>query len=105
MVPSKIANGLIDTGASVSCIDDSIAKELDLTAHDIVTVCTPSEIFSQPVYDLGFSLPNLTKVTFAIQALGAVLTSQPYDALIGRDLLALCTLIYNGWDNSYQLHI
>jgi enamine deaminase RidA (YjgF/YER057c/UK114 family) len=36
---------------------------------------------------------------------GADLEAQPYNALIGRDILSNCTLIYNGWDNSYQLHL
>lgn len=48
---------------------------------------------------------GLQSNVISIMAIGANLTKQPYDALIGRDILKLCTLIYNGWDNSYQLHI
>lgn len=103
--PGKKVIALIDTGASGSCINDPIAKELGLIARDIVTVQTPSGSSSQPIYDLGFALPSLTTTIIPIQALGADLNNQPYNALIGRDILSLCTLIYNGWDNSYQLHI
>jgi hypothetical protein len=103
--PSKKVIALIDTGASGSCINDPIAKELGLIARDVISVQTPSGTSQQPIYDLGFALPSLTNNIFPIQALGADLEKQPYNALIGRDILSICTLIYNGWDNSYQLHI
>jgi hypothetical protein len=50
-------------------------------------------------------MPSLHPTIFPILALGANLEAQPYNALIGRDILSNCTLIYNGWDNSYQLHL
>lgn len=103
--PSKKVIALIDTGATKSCINDPIAKELGLIARDVIPVQTPSGTTQQPIYDLGFSLPSLTNTIIPTQALGADLDNQPYAALIGRDILSICTLIYNGWDNSYQLHI
>jgi hypothetical protein len=104
-VPSRKLIALIDTGASRSCIDDVIASDLGLTARDVILVQTPSGESQQFVYDLGFRMPGLQSNVISIMAIGANLTKQPYDALIGRDILKLCTLIYNGWDNSYQLHI
>ena len=104
-IPSRKVVALIDTGASGSCIEASIARELEVVAHDVVRVHTAAGLTQQPIFDIGFSLPTLTQNILQIQALGANLEKQPYDALIGRDVLSLCTLIYNGWDNSYQLHI
>lgn len=104
-VPSKKVIALIDTGASGSCINNEIATELGLIARDVVKVGTPSGLTNQPIYDLGFALPSLTNSIMPIQGLGSDLEAQPYDALIGRDILRECTLIYNGWDNSYQLHL
>lgn len=103
-IPRRKLLALIDTGASGSCINDDIAQDLGLVARDIVDVKTPSGSAQQPVYDLGFSLP-MANIVLQVQALGADLKEQPYQALIGRDILRFCTLIYNGWDNSYQLHI
>ena len=103
--PDKKLIALIDTGASRSCIDDLIANELGLIARDVVRVQTPSGSSQQYVYDLGFAMPGLQTSIIPITAIGANLTNHPYDALIGRDILKLCTLIYNGWDNSYQLHM
>lgn len=104
-IPSKKVIALIDTGASNSCINNRIASELGLIARDVIDVKTPSGSSKQPIYDLGFALPSLVQNILPVTALGADLELQPYDALIGRDILKLCTLIYNGWDNSYQLHL
>jgi len=103
--PSKKIIALIDTGASISCIDESVALDLDLIARDVVHIHTPSGTSVQKLYDLGIALPNLTQNIIPTLSAGANLTNQPYRALIGRDILSLCTLIYNGWDNSYQLHL
>ncbi len=105
--PSKKVIALIDTGASGSCINGPISEELGLIVRDIVPVQTPSGISQQGVYDVGFLLllPGVMTNPILIQALGSDLKNQPYQALIGRDILKFCTLIYNGWDNSYQLHI
>jgi hypothetical protein len=104
-VPTKKVIALIDTGASCSCINDVIAKELGLVARDIVKINTPAGTTEQPIYDLGIALPNLMNTIIPIQAPGCNLENQPYQALIGRDVLSMCTLVYNGWDNSYQLHL
>jgi hypothetical protein len=42
---------------------------------------------------------------FFIEITGVDLENQPYDALIGRDILKSCTLIYNGVEDSYQLYL
>ena len=81
------------------------AKFSDVKKGDVVQVQTPSGSSRQYVYDLGFAMPGLQTTIIPITAIGANLTNQPYDALIGRDILKSCTLIYNGWDNSYQLHM
>ena len=103
-VPARTVIALIDTGASGSCINYSLSKKLGLIARDVAEVYTPSGISQHEVYDLGLSLPNLNTGLISLQAIGADLERQPYEALIGRDVLSKCTLIYNGWDNSYQLH-
>lgn len=96
---------LIDTGASGSCINNDIATELGLIVRNSVTVGTPAGPTKQDLYDAGIALPNLTRNIFPVTVCGANLGGQPYAALLGRDILSQCTLIYNGWDNSYQLHI
>ena len=105
-IPFKNGVGLIDSGASNSCIDISIATELGLVSRDFVSVLTPSGTSNHYTYDVLIMLPQQLELkSFFVEVTGADLTLQPYDVLIGRDVLAACTFIYNGWDNSFQLHI
>jgi len=102
-VPNKSIIGLIDTGASCTAFDSILAGELQLVIRDKQPVLTPSGQSEQYLYDIVITLPN-QNLGISLQAFGADLSKQPYDILLGRDVLASCTLIYNGWDNSYDLH-
>lgn len=105
-IPSRVCIGLIDTGASNSCIDINIATELNLISRDYVPVLTPSGLSNHYTYDVGIMLPEqFGYKMYFVEVTGAELARQPYDVLIGRDLLEHCTFIFNGWDNSFQLHI
>lgn len=97
---------LIDTGASNTSIDVSIASKLSLIARDERTVLTPSGESKQELFDVAVVIPALHPTfRFELQVLGANLGKQPYQVLIGRDILSLMTLVYHGWDNSYTLHL
>jgi hypothetical protein len=105
-IPIVNCVGLIDTGASISAIDLSIVKELNLISRDFIPVLTPSGMSNHFTYDIGIQLPKeMGWKTYFIEVTGCDLEKQPYKALIGRDILQNCTLIFNGWDNSFQLHI
>ncbi len=107
-VPFRKALGLIDTGASMTCVDNAIAQVLSLIARDIVKVGTPNGVCDQGLYDASLRLPfpgSADSSPFDIQVLGANLSGQEYQVLIGRDILSHGTLIYNGWDNNYQFCI
>jgi hypothetical protein len=105
IVPSKKVIALIDTGASISCINSPIAAELNLISRDKQLVGTPNGPALQDTYDVGFHLFSISPLILPVQVLGSNLESQPYAALVGRDILSKCTLIYIGSDNSYSLHI
>jgi hypothetical protein len=103
-IPSKTVNGLIDTGASCTAFDASIATELNLIARDKQTVITPNAESEHFLYDIVIGL-GTDGNGLSLQAFGTDLSKQPYDILLGRDLFKKCTLIYNGWNNSYDLHL
>ena len=104
-VPTKKLIGLIDTGASCSGFDAQIAKELNLIVRDQQAVLTPSGESTHYLYDVVLVLNEFFTRGIPIQSYGLDLSKQPYDILIGRDVLKSCTLIYNGWNNSYDLHL
>lgn len=97
-VPKPISGfALLDTGASHTCIDDDIAKTLQLPAVDKVNMCSASHASTeQNVYPVHIELTG-TGVEFDVnKAMGATLKPQGIDALIGRDVLQNCMLVYNG---------
>ncbi|MBC6425322.1 MAG: retroviral-like aspartic protease family protein [Ekhidna sp.] len=102
-VPSKKAMALIDTGASSTCISQSIVDELELIPFDTQKVHTASGLTEQLLYDTGVILPISQPNIISVQTLCADLSEQPFQALIGRDILSRCTLFYNGPDESFSL--
>ena len=99
------AIALIDTGASCTCIDNTVARSIGLVSHDIKRVLTASGEDMQCLYDAGILLPTMSTYAFSVQVLEAKLAKQPYKVLLGRDVLRHCSLIYHGWNHTYTLHL
>ena len=90
---------LIDTGASVSCFDDNVARELKLPIVGAGKMHSASHSESNvAVYAGKLILPSLA--INVKNAVGANLAAQGLIALIGRDILEHGTLFYNGIDGS-----
>ena len=98
------AMALIDTGASITCISDTIVQKLALTSLDYQEVHTAAGITEQLFYDINVSLPVSETKMLPVQAPCADLSGQPFQVLLGRDILSMCSLFYNGMDNCFVLH-
>jgi predicted aspartyl protease len=93
----KTGWALIDTGASITCIDDAAAQELGLPVIDVVPMCSASHANTeQNVYPVQITIPGLWFNLQAPRAVGAALAPQGLILLIGRDVLQVCTLFHNG---------
>jgi hypothetical protein len=103
-VPVFKATAPIDTGATATCISDEIITKLGLISYDIQDVYTAAGPSQQMLYDIGVGLPISQPNLLSVQAPCADLSGQPFQVLIGRDILSMCTLFYNGKDNSFVLH-
>ncbi len=110
-IPNAITvKGLVDTGASTTCIDTSVVEALGLETKGDVAVITPST-GDQPIdvdyYDItamifaGMDQPPLLNATLLVAELP--IQNQGFQAIIGRDLLSECVLIYNGATEQYTL--
>jgi hypothetical protein len=105
-VPPQVAiRALIDTGASLTSIDPSALAKLGLEPTGSVSVHTPSTgatPHSAAQYDVSLLIPGPTVDSPMLRVdtmpvITAELTSQQgIDALIGRDVLHTCLLVYNG---------
>lgn len=104
-IPTERTIGLIDTGATRTCIDDSIAQALKLKPHDKIKVHTPDGETEQFLYDATLYFTAIGNTPYSVSVLGANLTGQPYGALLGRDFLSLGVLIYSGFQNQWKFCI
>lgn len=94
-VKSKVGKVLLDTGASQTCFDKSIARKLSLTIVDLETLLTPSgTVEDSPVYE-GQVIINGHSFHIARASEGG-LSNQGLIALIGRDILSHGVLKYDG---------
>jgi len=102
---------MIDTGASCTCIDPSVLKQLSLTPTGSSPLNTPST-GHQPAtadqYDVSIIIPGATiaspHLTYnTIAVLETVLLPMGFHALIGRDILQGCLLTYNGQSGLFTI--
>ena len=105
-IPTSVTGtALIDTGASVTCIDRSAAEKAGLAIVDsgkISSVTHANEVV--PIFAGRLDIHGLRTVN-TFRAYGVNLESQKLIALFGRDLLARCVLVYNGTDDSFSLSL
>jgi predicted aspartyl protease len=105
VLPSPVSGfALIDTGASTTCIDDTVAQKIGAPVIDKVNMCSASHANTDAnVYPIHFEIPGANIHIDAPRCMGAALQSQGLIMLIGRDVLANCTLHYNGVSGEFTL--
>jgi len=97
---------LIDTGASMTCVDDAAAAQLNLPVIDVVNIASASHASSQAnIYPIQIEVIGAPIVVAADRAAGAALAAQGLLALIGRDVLQHCMLVYNGVTGSFSIAV
>lgn len=105
------ANALIDTGASCTCVDKAILAELGMPpsgkarVHTSSTAGRPTEL---DIYDTELRItlpPGSIKIFPAIPVIATQLAShdKTVEALIGRDVLNSCLMIFDGEASQFSL--
>ena len=107
--------GLIDTGASITCIDPTVLiNSLALSPRGNTSVFTPStgaKSVSKDLYDIGLWIPpgkeGESEYWFIIRTMAVICTDLREglgcDALIGRDMLERRLFVYNGGTQQFSL--
>lgn len=110
VVPNPVTlRALIDTGASCTCIDPAAIASLGLAPTGVTQVLTPSTgttPHQANTYDVSVWIPCGTMMPLSIANLPVTesnLAAQGIQALIGRDVLGRCILVYNGQEQILSL--
>ena len=96
----------IDTGATMTCVDRTAAQRAGLACVDtglMSSTTHASELV--PIFSGRINIEGVSRYVDSLRAYGANLGPLGLIALIGRDLLASCVLVYNGLDGSFSLSI
>lgn len=96
-LPAPVAgDALIDTGASLSCIDIEAAAELGLNQIDVGMMHSASHADQEvPVFFVAIEFLGMG-LRFEQRVMGASLKAQNLIALVGRDALGSAMMFYNG---------
>lgn len=112
-VPNPVPiRALVDTGASITCMDPWVLNLLSLSPTGSVTINTPST-GSAPVtvdqYDVGITIhgSSASHAPLVFNTIPVIRTellqTQGFHALIGRDILEHCLFSYNGSSGFFTL--
>ncbi|MFA6209143.1 MAG: hypothetical protein WCT03_11235, partial [Candidatus Obscuribacterales bacterium] len=107
--PAVNGLALIDTGASVSCVEDSVMSMLGVNPIGVQNVRGVAGQNQHSVYPAKLVFPpNVGAFAFS-SMVGVNLAGQghaglpPFVALVGRDILMNGLLVYNGTNGSFTL--
>ena len=90
----------------MTCIDQQAAEAARLAVVDSGLMSSASHTNETvPIYAGRLFIEGIGITIESKRAFGANLKDQGLIALIGRDMLASCLLVYNGPDGSYSLSI
>lgn len=104
-----VARLLIDTGASMTSIDDRFVEGLELQPTGSIPMHTPSTgpvAVSVFTYDLEMSFVGHHGSNHVFPSMGVIgcdLSGQTIDGLFGRDALNFSRFIYSGPDENWML--
>ena len=101
-IPAPAAGwALLDTGASRTCVDGETISGLGVNPIGLVPVGSAAGQAQHSLYPARLRFPaegldiDFSSVV-SVDLTGQAVEGQPITALIGRDLLARCMLVYNG---------
>jgi hypothetical protein len=94
--PPMITKGLIDTGCSITSIDQSIAESLNLPSQGKVKVYTAAGPSTSYAYEVGIFFGPLLEGRPSWRVHSARLSNPQFKVLIGRDIMESWAITYNG---------
>jgi hypothetical protein len=94
--PPQVVRGMIDTGASISTVSDSVAQAAGLQQVGSVPIGGVGGMSTRPIFASYFGLPEYGISIDPLEIAGVSLPVGGFDVLIGRDVLQSGELTYTG---------
>jgi predicted aspartyl protease len=95
---------LVDTGATISAIENSAARRLGLTRTGTITLAGVGGVTEQPVYAAAVDFPGLgISSQDPVRLAGADLGSRDFEFLLGRDVLERLVFEYDGPASAFAI--
>lgn len=99
----QVVKGLVDTGASISTVNPTVAQAAGLQAVGSVPLYGVGGGGETPVYAASFGLPQYGVVVDPIEIAGTAIPMPGVDVLLGRDILKALNLDYRGPEGAFTL--
>lgn len=99
---------LVDTGASMTCVGETILAGLGIKPIGLVSIGTAAGLTDRPIFPASLAFPepklsvDLSRVV-AVDLEGQNIQGVPLIALVGRDILRFCQFIYAGSGGFFTL--
>lgn len=101
--PPEEISALVDTGASITAINNGVAQRLGLIQTGSVTVGGVTGTSQQPVYTAFVGFPDMGMEFDPVQIVGTPSEFPGFDVLIGRNILCQMIMTYNGSKGIFSL--
>lgn len=101
--PPQMVRGMIDTGASISTVSDSVAAAAGLQQVGSVPIGGVGGTSTRPIFSAYFGLPEYDVSVDPIEIAGVSLPIGHFDVLVGRDVLRALQLTYTGPHGLFNL--
>jgi len=104
-IPQSVTGlALVDTGATTTCIDATVAQQMGLAPSGTAKLSSAShQVTDCLTYPVQLLFPAWNLALQAPKAMGVTIANQGIIVLVGRDLLQNCVFVYNGADGSFTL--
>lgn len=104
--PTVSGKALIDTGASITCVDLQAIATLKAPVVGQIQISSASHAATtQQLYPIHLQVTGMNISMDAPRCAGAPLAAQGIVALLGRDALRTCVFIYNGVGGHFTLAV
>ncbi|MEK6643084.1 MAG: hypothetical protein AABZ08_04190 [Planctomycetota bacterium] len=96
-VPSPISGlALIDTGASITAVDENVCRHLNLAPTDSILMSHAGGQETRECFPVQIMFPGTPLPPVANPRVVSCKLDAPQILLLGRDLLSLMKFVYNG---------